>query len=83
MALPKICYSKIFWTIITSTFAFTFFIYGIVSHNIELVNAELDKRAEIIYTVPELNKKIDKIDLKTDKIQEDITEIKIKLNTIK
>lgn len=80
--LPKICYSKIFWTIISSSFAFTFFVYGVVNHQIDQVNAEVDKRTEIIYKVPVMVEKIEKIDDKTDKLLEDVSFIKGKLEKI-
>lgn len=80
--MPKICYSKIFWAIISSSFAFTFFVYGVVNHQIDQVNAEVDKRTEIIYKVPVMVEKIEKIDDKTDQLLEDVSFIKGKLEKI-
>ena len=80
--MPKICYSKIFWTIISSSFAFTVFVYGILDQNISNVNAEVTKRTEIVYKVPVMVEKIEKIDDKTDKLLEDVGFIKGKLEKI-
>ena len=80
--MPKICHSKIFWTIVSAGFAFTLFTYGVVNDRINTVDAEVSKRTEIIYTIPPAIEKLDKIDDKTDKLIEDVGYIKGKLEKL-
>lgn len=82
MELPKICHSKIFWTIITASFAFTMFTYGINYNQTQDVKAEVDKRTQIVYSIPPALEKINNIDEKTNKLVEDVSFIKGKLEKL-
>lgn len=79
MSLPKICYSKIFWTIIFASFGFTSFVYGILNENIRTIEAINLDQTEITSTVPIMYEKIANVDEKTDKLLEDVSYIKGKL----
>ena len=76
MALPKICYSKIFWSIISASFAFTFFVYGILDAGLSDVKAD---NQEDVHRI--LNN-IDKTSNDIVVIKEDVAYIKAKIENI-
>lgn len=55
------CYSKLFWTIVSASFAFTFFTYGVVYNQIQEVKADNNQDIERV---------LNKIDTAAEKIED-------------
>lgn len=48
---------------------------GILMNQVNHVQAELDKRAEIVYSIPIISAKLDHIELKIDKVNDRIDQV--------
>ena len=73
MQVPRICYSKLFWTITSASIAFTVFVYGILDERIDKVDADNSHLSDQIL------KKIDVSNEKITIIQQDVSFIKGKI----
>lgn len=81
MSLPPICFSKIFWTVVSASFAFTVIMFNVAIDISHANAAELDKRTENVYSVPAVKEDISEIKQDVKIIRDDLTEIKILLES--
>lgn len=74
MKIPDFCYTKIFWTIICSSFAFTFFIYNVLLLDIQEVKADFIREHDDLSINLHENQKM------LVQIKEDVGFVKAKLS---